>query len=954
MVAFGSFSTEREVYSDPNCTVYTARRRGDPQSEYVVKVFRLRPGDEAAQLAGSSVQPDERARALVQSIELQAQASAVSQNIAPVFERGQDERTVWYATRLYAHSLAELISGKTALPRASLEHIVSCIAQGALDFRAFGRSHGDIRPGNIYLSKTVKLTEAQVVLCDPLPGGAKQARAYELSDLHAVGAILLQLVRQRILTKEEIGRMLPLALSREWVRVFGSHARAWLTLCDRLLHPNLSPERFNLEDLVNRLDELKRKRRRSRTVGLMVAGSVTILVATSLWLFPPGSGRVQVTSDPPGATVVVDRARRYGPTPITFRVRDGAHVLEARHDQLGLGAQTANAVVPRDGLSSVSFRFPYGTVALRSDPPGATVFHGDVAIGKIPSNGQPLVVNSVAPGLVSYHLKLEDHEPVAVVGIVTNGQRLELKGRLPVLMAQTAEVGTGSTNGTKAADSRKPGVLELSAAPLPALVLDSAGRELGTASSNSPLTLSLAAGSYSFVARSQGLGEASLTVAIESGKTNRGAFSFEYGTVDWTSETPDATVSVGTMARAMPTTFFQRPGVATSYVISAPGYRTETRQVLVANGEGERMHVNLIPEMIGLEIQSDPPGAQILTPTGRSLAPSQTNRNIYYVPPGPIELVARLPALGTITNFFVPEPEQNLSQVRFKFDYGTLVLTNLPPDVSLYEGGRKIGSTSDKWVYQRRGPHRYALHRSEGVASVSTNIHEGLNFLSASAEKSWKNSLGMWFAWVPNLPGGGVWPGQSEPGGWVALTEVTQGQYKRMDGSNPSAYRGGDNYPVENLTWQQAQNFCSWLTAADTAEHLGWHYALPTDEQFSAFAADAERLPRVTNEGRMSASTAELFPAPQAPRIPAAANFGGNARTHPEPVASTRQANVYGLYDVVGNVWEWLAGWNSRDKAYAGGSYLNFSQRTLADKAREHALEKGPNIGFRVVLVPPR
>src|SRR5207248_1746917 len=160
-------------------------------------------------------------------------------------------------------------------------------------------------------------------------------------------------------------------------------------------------------------------------------------------------------------------------------------------------------------------------------------------------------------------------------------------------------------------------------------------------------------------------------------------------------------------------------------------------------------------------------------------------------------------------------------KVRFKFDYGTLVLTNLPTDVAVYEGNVKIGSASDKRVYQRRGPHQYALHRGGNVESAPTNINAGLNFLAVTtAEKSWKNSLGMWFAWVPNLPGGGVWPGQSEPGGWVGLTEVTQGQYKKMDGSNPSAFReGGDNYPVENVTWQQAQSFCSWLTAADTAEH---------------------------------------------------------------------------------------------------------------------------------------
>jgi formylglycine-generating enzyme required for sulfatase activity len=247
------------------------------------------------------------------------------------------------------------------------------------------------------------------------------------------------------------------------------------------------------------------------------------------------------------------------------------------------------------------------------------------------------------------------------------------------------------------------------------------------------------------------------------------------------------------------------------------------------------------------------------------------------------------------------------------------------------------------------------LRGTSSLETLQTNILPGLNFLMlAKAEKAWKNGLGMWFAWVPYLPGGGGWPGQNEPGGWVGISEVTQGQYKKMDGSNPSAYHdASDNCPVENMTWQEAMSFCRWLTGADPVQRSGWRYTLPTEEQFAAFAADADQLPRVTNEGRMTKIDDDPTPFQRIPRIPAAANLNNTTpRTHPEQVGSTKRPNSYGLYDIVGNVSEWI--WRSGEKGpvYAGGSYLNFSPKTVGTKARERTLEKGPNIGFRVILVP--
>jgi sulfatase-modifying factor enzyme 1 len=956
MASFGSFEAGREVYSDPGYTVYSAHRQGDPVTEYALKVFRFPVSELEAELAGQTLSREELEQTRFKSLVVQETAGAASHFIAPILEKGKNDQGVWYATRSYPRSVNRMMSGKVALPRASLEHIIRSIAQGALDLkRACGRSHGDIPPTNIQVSKCEKLTDAEVVLCDPLPGGNDEARRYETNDLHAVGMILLQLVRQRMLTNDDVALMLPIGPSPEWARIFGNDASDWLALCNRLLDPKLSPDHFKLDDLVTRLDELTPKRKGPPRMVVACAVVVIIAIALGLWLMRPQPGTVEISSDPTGATILVDQSKPCGVTPLRLKLSRGDHVIEARHDQLGLFEEATNCVVESGKSAQVHFQFPYGTVTIKSDPPGATVLRDGLELGRIPMDGQPLVLSPVAPGVVRYQLSLEPYEPAVAMGMVSNLQKLELAATLRRSQPEkSTTLAPAATTTTQPALPASNGVLELKSEPVTASIVDSDGRIVGRASPDTLLVLTRAPGTYSLAAQADGLDVVPVILTVESLKTNQHTFVFDYGLVEWRSEPVPAAVSLGTQTRVTPATFVQKPGVATSYVIAAPGYQFLTNDVIVKSGERKSMVARLIPQTLSVELVSDPPGAEFFAENGSSLARNETNKQIYYVPLGPTNLVARYPALGTITNHFDLKPDQNGARAQFNFDYGTLILTNLPPDLAVYEGQTRIGSAVDQWVYQKRGAHLYALRGQASSEAVQTNINSGLNFLwVVTAEKSWKNSLGMWFAWVPNLPGGGPWPGQSEPGGWVALTEVTQGIYKKMDGSNPSAYReGGDNYPVENLTCEQAVRFCRWLSSADTAARLGWQYSLPTDQQFSAFAADADRLARVTNESRMSSTSDDLFPLQRIAKIPAAANFNNSARLRPEPVASTKQPNQFGLYDVVGNVWEWLARSNGKGNFYAGGGYLNFSPRTVTAKARERALEKGPAVGFRVILVP--
>jgi len=120
MATFGSFETQQEAYSDLVYSVYTARKGDDSREQYAVKVFRLPDEGLEAEVSPGAVGRDELERARLNSIDLQQQTAGTSPFVAPVIERGNDSRGIWYATRFYPRSINKMMSGKVALPRASL------------------------------------------------------------------------------------------------------------------------------------------------------------------------------------------------------------------------------------------------------------------------------------------------------------------------------------------------------------------------------------------------------------------------------------------------------------------------------------------------------------------------------------------------------------------------------------------------------------------------------------------------------------------------------------------------------------------------------------------------------------------------------------------------------------------------------------------------------------------
>lgn len=220
----------------------------------------------------------------------------------------------------------------------------------------------------------------------------------------------------------------------------------------------------------------------------------------------------------------------------------------------------------------------------------------------------------------------------------------------------------------------------------------------------------------------------------------------------------------------------------------------------------------------------------------------------------------------------------------------------------------------------------------------------------------------------PYMPDGSYEPCQkrAQPAHRVRITkpfemgkyEVTQTQWEAVRGTNPSYFRGADR-PVEQVSFDAVQAFLARLND----RHDGYRYRLPTEAEweYAARAGDAGEFP-------------------DSPPLREIAWFGEGRGSLPTSPGGThrvgqKQPNAWGLYDMRGNVDEWVSDWVASDwmnddysnsaavdpqgaasgkyHLTRGGSWFSNATFLRASNRYPCACTARRDIGFRVVRVAP-
>jgi formylglycine-generating enzyme required for sulfatase activity len=182
----------------------------------------------------------------------------------------------------------------------------------------------------------------------------------------------------------------------------------------------------------------------------------------------------------------------------------------------------------------------------------------------------------------------------------------------------------------------------------------------------------------------------------------------------------------------------------------------------------------------------------------------------------------------------------------------------------------------------------------------------------------------------------------------IGKYEVTQAQWKAVMGDNPSRFSGCDKCPVEQVSWNDTQDFIKKLN-----DKTGKTYRLPTEAEWEFAARGGNRSKIYKYSGSDILDKVAWYDATS------------GSKTH--EVGTTKAANEMGIYDMSGNVWEWCQDWygdfdassktnpkgasTGSNRVLRGGSWLDDPQHCRVSYRNNHAPDFRFKIfGFRLVL----
>lgn len=178
---------------------------------------------------------------------------------------------------------------------------------------------------------------------------------------------------------------------------------------------------------------------------------------------------------------------------------------------------------------------------------------------------------------------------------------------------------------------------------------------------------------------------------------------------------------------------------------------------------------------------------------------------------------------------------------------------------------------------------------------------------------------------------------------------VTQDLYETLTGENPATFKG-DKLPIETVSWMDAIGFCNKLS-----ESLGktQYYSIDIETKEVTFDAKANgyRLPTEAEwQYACQAGTKDI----RFGELKDIAWFKDNSDNRTQEVGQ-KQPNEWGLYDMLGNVWEWCTDIYDETvygsyRVFRGGGWCDVERSVMATtRRRSHPYSfKIDDLGFRI------
>lgn len=177
---------------------------------------------------------------------------------------------------------------------------------------------------------------------------------------------------------------------------------------------------------------------------------------------------------------------------------------------------------------------------------------------------------------------------------------------------------------------------------------------------------------------------------------------------------------------------------------------------------------------------------------------------------------------------------------------------------------------------------------------------------------------------------------------------ITKDIYSKVMGKMPAAYEE-NQHPVENVSWFDAANFCNWLSGEADLKN----FYIPSDdgeEVISDYDSNGYRLPTEAEwEFACRAGSKEY----RYGDLDSIAWYKGNSEGMTHEVG-TKEPNIWGLYDMLGNVWEWCNDIYDEEvygkyRIFRGGGWFDSDRSCGAPcRRRSHPSFYIDDLGFRI------